>query len=82
MMLANIALSIYLAGRVGISGVVWGSVFAQLLFILIPDAHICAGSFRDARLAARSRWLTDGSSRSGVVTIRLVLTTRRSAPTW
>lgn len=36
MMVANLALSIYLTRVVGLSGVVWGSVLSQLIFILIP----------------------------------------------
>jgi O-antigen/teichoic acid export membrane protein len=35
---ANILLSIALTARIGISGVVWGSVIAYTLFTLIPSA--------------------------------------------
>jgi hypothetical protein len=34
---ANILLSIALTARIGISGVVWGSVIAYTLFTLIPS---------------------------------------------
>ena len=36
MAIANVALSLYLAGQIGVSGVVWGSVIAFPLFTLIP----------------------------------------------
>jgi O-antigen/teichoic acid export membrane protein len=36
MMLANLGLSIYLAGAVGVSGVVWGTVLSQVAFFLGP----------------------------------------------
>lgn len=36
MMVANVVFSIALTRRLGLSGVVWGSVLSQLIFILIP----------------------------------------------
>jgi len=36
MMVANIICSIYLTKTVGISGVVWGSIISQTIFILLP----------------------------------------------
>jgi len=36
MMIANVVFSIMLTRRVGLSGVVWGSVLSQVIFILIP----------------------------------------------
>jgi hypothetical protein len=36
MMLANLGLSIALARAVGVSGVVWGTVAAQIVFFLLP----------------------------------------------
>jgi Na+-driven multidrug efflux pump len=36
MMAANVAFSILLTRVVGLSGVVWGSVLSQMIFILIP----------------------------------------------
>jgi O-antigen/teichoic acid export membrane protein len=38
MMVSNIGLSITLAHAIGVSGVVWGSVIAQALFVLAPTA--------------------------------------------
>ncbi len=36
MMIANVAFSIMLTRVLGLSGVVWGSVFAQLVFVVLP----------------------------------------------
>lgn len=38
MMLANVAISIFLTYRIGVSGVMWGSVIAQIVFMYIPLA--------------------------------------------
>jgi O-antigen/teichoic acid export membrane protein len=37
MAIANVAISIYLVQRIGVSGAVYGSVISQLVFILIPE---------------------------------------------
>jgi O-antigen/teichoic acid export membrane protein len=37
MAVANVTLSILLVQRIGVSGAVWGSVIAQLFFVLIPQ---------------------------------------------
>jgi O-antigen/teichoic acid export membrane protein len=37
MAVANVAISIYLVQRIGVSGAVYGSVISQLVFILIPE---------------------------------------------
>ncbi len=37
MAIANVTISILLVQRIGVSGAVWGSVIAQLFFVLIPD---------------------------------------------
>ena len=37
MAIANVAISIYLVQRIGVSGAVYGSVISQLFFILIPE---------------------------------------------
>jgi O-antigen/teichoic acid export membrane protein len=37
MAIANVTLSILLIQRIGVSGAVWGSVFAQVVFVLLPD---------------------------------------------
>jgi O-antigen/teichoic acid export membrane protein len=37
MAIANVTISILLVQHIGVSGAVWGSVIAQLVFILIPD---------------------------------------------
>lgn len=37
MMFANVILSIALTNRLGVSGVLWGSVVAQVVFILLPS---------------------------------------------
>ena len=37
MAVANVAISIYLVQRIGVSGAVYGSVISQLAFILIPE---------------------------------------------
>lgn len=37
MAIANVTISILLVQRVGVSGAVWGSVIAQVVFVLIPD---------------------------------------------
>jgi O-antigen/teichoic acid export membrane protein len=49
MAVANLALSILLTRAIGVSGVVWGSLVAQLLFVLIPLALL------STRLLARLR---------------------------
>lgn len=36
MVLANVALSIGLTERIGVSGVIWGSVISQVIFVLVP----------------------------------------------
>lgn len=36
MMIANVVFSILLTRAIGVSGVVWGSVFSQMIFVLIP----------------------------------------------
>lgn len=36
MMIANVVFSIVLTRVVGLSGVIWGSIFSQIIFILIP----------------------------------------------
>jgi O-antigen/teichoic acid export membrane protein len=46
MMTANIALSIALTRLVGISGPAWGSVVAQVSFVLLPSAIYLRSSFR------------------------------------
>lgn len=40
MMLANLGLSIGLTSAVGVSGVVWGTVLAQLAFVFVPAAFV------------------------------------------
>jgi O-antigen/teichoic acid export membrane protein len=37
MAVANVAISIYLVQRIGVSGAVYGSVISQLVFVLIPE---------------------------------------------
>jgi len=37
MAIANVAISIYLVQRIGVSGAVYGSVISQVLFILLPE---------------------------------------------
>ena len=37
MAIANVAISVYLVGRIGVSGAVYGSVIAQFFFVLIPQ---------------------------------------------
>jgi O-antigen/teichoic acid export membrane protein len=37
MAIANVAISIYLVQRIGVSGAVYGSVISQLVFVLIPE---------------------------------------------
>jgi len=37
MAIANVAISIYLVQRIGVSGAVYGSVISQFVFILIPE---------------------------------------------
>jgi O-antigen/teichoic acid export membrane protein len=38
MVVANVALSIALTEHIGVSGVIWGSVIAQVMFVLVPIA--------------------------------------------
>jgi O-antigen/teichoic acid export membrane protein len=38
MVLANVGLSITLTERIGVSGVIWGSAIAQMIFVLVPVA--------------------------------------------
>jgi hypothetical protein len=38
MSVANLIFSIFLVQEVGISGVVWGSILAQTIFVLVPTA--------------------------------------------
>jgi O-antigen/teichoic acid export membrane protein len=47
MMGANIVLSITLTRMIGVSGVVWGTVFAQIIFFLIPSAIWAKGVLAD-----------------------------------
>jgi O-antigen/teichoic acid export membrane protein len=37
MAIANITISVYLVQRIGVSGAVYGSVIAQIIFVLVPD---------------------------------------------
>ena len=37
MAIANVTISILLVQRIGVSGAVWGSVVAQVVFVLLPD---------------------------------------------
>ena len=37
MAIANVTISILLVQRIGVSGAVWGSVIAQVVFVLLPD---------------------------------------------
>jgi O-antigen/teichoic acid export membrane protein len=37
MAIANVTISILLVQRIGVSGAIWGSVIAQIVFVLIPD---------------------------------------------
>jgi predicted membrane protein len=37
MAIANVTISILLVQRIGVSGAIWGSVIAQIFFVLIPD---------------------------------------------
>jgi O-antigen/teichoic acid export membrane protein len=37
MAVANVSISIFLVYHIGVSGAVWGSVIAQLVFVLIPE---------------------------------------------
>ena len=45
MMIANLALSIAFTIRIGVSGVIWGSVVAQAAFVLLPLTVYLARSF-------------------------------------
>jgi O-antigen/teichoic acid export membrane protein len=46
MMIANVVFSIFLTRAVGVSGVVWGSVLSQTVFILVPTGVYIAHLFR------------------------------------
>ncbi len=37
MAIANVAISVYLVGHIGVSGAVWGSVIAQFFFVIVPQ---------------------------------------------
>jgi O-antigen/teichoic acid export membrane protein len=37
MAIANVAISIYLVGRIGVSGAIYGSVISQVVFIMLPE---------------------------------------------
>jgi O-antigen/teichoic acid export membrane protein len=37
MAVANVAISIYLVQRIGVSGAVYGSVISQFFFVLVPE---------------------------------------------
>jgi O-antigen/teichoic acid export membrane protein len=45
MMIANLALSIAFTIRIGVPGVIWGSVVAQAVFVLLPLTVYLARSF-------------------------------------
>jgi O-antigen/teichoic acid export membrane protein len=49
MMLANLVLSIMLTRALGISGVVWGSVIAQGVFVLIPSIWVVPRLLEEVR---------------------------------
>jgi len=38
MAVANVAISVFLVYRIGVAGAVWGSIIAQVVFILVPSA--------------------------------------------
>jgi O-antigen/teichoic acid export membrane protein len=42
MAVANVVLSIFLTSTIGVSGVVWGSLVAQLAFVLIPLTFVAS----------------------------------------
>ncbi len=48
MMIGNLALSILLTMRIGVSGVLWGSVIAQVAFMLVPMTVYLVWRFRRA----------------------------------
>ena len=48
MMVANVGISIALTHALGVSGVVWGTVIAQLLFIFVPSAIVVPRLLRPA----------------------------------
>jgi O-antigen/teichoic acid export membrane protein len=37
MAIANVAISIYLVGRIGVSGAIYGSVISQVIFVMLPE---------------------------------------------
>jgi O-antigen/teichoic acid export membrane protein len=65
MIVANLGLSIVLTRRVGISGVVWGTVIAQATCFLIPATAIVRRSLRSGAVVRRS---TLRASQEGVLT--------------
>ena len=46
MAVVNLALSIWLTSRIGVAGVMWGTVIAYSLFVLLPMALYVPGVFR------------------------------------
>lgn len=51
MMVANVGISIVLTRMIGLSGVVWGSVIAQVVFVLIPLAFYIRWLFKQDDIA-------------------------------
>jgi O-antigen/teichoic acid export membrane protein len=52
MAVANVVLSVFLTHAIGVSGVVWGSLIAQVVFVLVPLAFLASRLL--ARLQSRA----------------------------
>lgn len=48
----NVAVSVFLVGRIGVSGAIYGSIVAQILFILLPSAWYVPRLLARIRLSA------------------------------